>query len=416
MQIITGKIPTAVKTVIYGPEGIGKSTLAAQWPEPLFIDTEGSTAHMDVRRLPRPDSWLELLNEVEWVRTHPDSCKTLVLDTADWAEALCMEHVCAKQQKSGIEEFGYGKGYTYAVEEFGRLLDALTLVKEAGIHVVVTAHALIAKFEQPDELGAYNRWALKLIDTPKCSNAARLKEWADMVLFARYETIVVNVDGKGAAGGKNKAQGGRRVIQTAHHPCWDAKNRFGLPEQIPMDFAPLAPIIDGSAAPHPAGASQLRDPISSDALRNRESLVAAKAAPSLSAAPSPSAGSSYTGRSPAEPATASRPSGGPSQPAAPQPAPPPEPEQAPAPEPAAPDEKSAEWQDVPEPLAKVMREAKVRPNEVKGVIADKGFYPYATPWSVITQNADFVNGWLMHPNVWPKVVEAVMKAREEAPF
>lgn len=359
MQIITGRIPTAVKTVIYGPEGIGKSTLAARWPEPLFIDTEGSTVHMDVRRLPRPDSWLELLNEVEWVRTHPDVCKTLVLDTADWAETLCMEHVCAKQQKSGIEEFGYGKGYTYAVEEFGRLLDALTLVKEAGIHVVVTAHALIAKFEQPDELGAYNRWALKLIDTPKCSNAARLKEWADMVLFARYETIVVNVDDKGAAKGRNKAQGGRRVIQTTHHPCWDAKNRFGLPEQIPMDFAPLAPIITGDVKP-PEHVSETPRP-----------------------AP---------------------------------PAPPPVPAQEHEPEPAAPEENPAEWQDVPEALAKVMREAQVRPNEVKGVIADKGFYPYGTPWSVITQNADFVNGWLMHPNVWPKVVEAVAKAREEAPF
>ncbi len=359
MQIITGRIPTAVKTVIYGPEGIGKSTLAARWPEPLFIDTEGSTVHMDVRRLPRPDSWLELLNEVEWVRTHPDVCKTLVLDTADWAETLCMEHVCAKQQKSGIEEFGYGKGYTYAVEEFGRLLDALTLVKEAGIHVVVTAHALIAKFEQPDELGAYNRWALKLIDTPKCSNAARLKEWADMVLFARYETIVVNVDDKGAAKGRNKAQGGRRVIQTTHHPCWDAKNRFGLPEQIPMDFAPLAPIITGDVKPpeHVPEAPRLAPP-----------------------------------------------------------APPPAPAQEHEPEPAAPEENPAEWQDVPEALAKVMREAQVRPNEVKGVIADKGFYPYSTPWSVITQNADFVNCWLMHPNVWPKVVEAVAKAREEAPF
>ena len=239
MKLTSGKIDTAIKTVIYGPEGIGKSTLAAQFPRPVFIDTEGSTVHMDVRRTPRPQSWTELLEQVHWLADRPAELGTLVLDTADWAEALCAETVCVRAQKSGIEEFGYGKGYTYLAEEFGRLLTALDLAKDRGVNIVITAHAKMRKFEQPDEMGAYDRWEMKLSKT--C--APLIKEWADMVLFACYKTYVVNVDGQGAQKGKNKAMGGERILRTTHNPCWDAKNRFALPEEMPLDYAGIAHLL-----------------------------------------------------------------------------------------------------------------------------------------------------------------------------
>lgn len=81
MEITRGKIPCAKKVVIYGPEGIGKSTFASQFPEPVFIDTEGSTNSMDVARLPKPTSWQMLLDEIQYIKSHPDVCKTLVIDT-----------------------------------------------------------------------------------------------------------------------------------------------------------------------------------------------------------------------------------------------------------------------------------------------------------------------------------------------
>lgn len=239
MKLTSGKIDTAIKTVIYGPEGIGKSTLAAQFPRPVFIDTEGSTVHMDVRRTPRPQSWAELLEQVHWLADRPAELGTLVLDTADWAEALCAETVCARAQKSGIEEFGYGKGYTYLAEEFGRLLTALDLAKDRGVNIVITAHAKMRKFEQPDEMGAYDRWEMKLSKT--C--APLIKEWADMVLFACYKTYVINVDGQGTQKGKNKAMGGERILRTTHNPCWDAKNRFALPEEMPLGYAGIAHLL-----------------------------------------------------------------------------------------------------------------------------------------------------------------------------
>lgn len=59
-----------------------------------------------------------------------------------------------------------------------------------------------------------------------------------MVLFANYKTIVTKIEGK------NKVQGGSRVMYTSHHPCWDAKNRYGLPDEIPMDYEAIRGVIE----------------------------------------------------------------------------------------------------------------------------------------------------------------------------
>jgi hypothetical protein len=197
MNINTGKQNKPIKAVIYGPEGIGKSTFASKFPAPLFIDTEGSTSRMDVARTDTPSSLAMLTSMLEELSRDDHGYKTLVLDTADWAERLCVQAVCAKNGKTGIEDFGYGKGYTYVYEEMARVLNALTTIWEHGMNVVVTAHAAIRKFEQPDEMGAYDRWELKLINSPKCNVCAMVKEWADMVLFANYKTYAVSVDKDG---------------------------------------------------------------------------------------------------------------------------------------------------------------------------------------------------------------------------
>lgn len=236
-SILTGTIPAPVKVVLYGPEGIGKSTFASQFPDPVFIDTEGGTKRLNVARLPAPTSWQMLLDEVAEVARDNVPCGTLVIDTADWAERLCIDAICARFKVKGIEDFGYGKGYTYAKEEFARLLDALGEVLAAGKHVVVTAHAQISRFEQPDAVGSYDRWTMK---TSK-QVAPLLREWCDMLLFANYKTVVEKA-GAGA-NAKNKASGGKRVLYTTHSPCWDAKNRFGLPDEVPFEFASIAACI-----------------------------------------------------------------------------------------------------------------------------------------------------------------------------
>ena len=247
MNITRGIQQKPLKVVIYGPEGIGKSTFASLFPDPLFIDTEGSTTRMNVARTDTPTSLAMLTQLLTEIRDNPPGCKTLIIDTVDWAERLCIQAVLDKNHKAGIEDFGYGKGYSYVYEEMGRILTLLTDIWERGIHIVLTAHAAIRKFEQPDEMGAYDRWELKLINSPKCNSCAMVKEWADMVLFANYKTYAVAADKEGK---KMKARGGERVMYTSHDPCWDAKNRFGLAPELPFDFAQIAHIF-GTAAQAP---------------------------------------------------------------------------------------------------------------------------------------------------------------------
>lgn len=240
MQITRGIKARAQKVVIYGPEGIGKSSFAAQFPDPVFIDTEGSTDNMDVARLDKPSSWTMLINEIAFIKANPTSCKTLIIDTIDWAESLAVESVCAQHGKKGIEDFGWGNGYTYVREEIGRFLNSLSELIDLGINVVLTAHAKIKTFTQPDEMGSYDRYELKLGKKTSSQTAPLVKEWADMVLFCNYETIVMT-DEKSK---KSKAQGGQRVMYTQHHPAWDAKNRHNLPNKLPLDYAGIAHIFN----------------------------------------------------------------------------------------------------------------------------------------------------------------------------
>lgn len=149
---------------------------------------------MDVARMDKPTSYTMLKNQIAWIKANPTCCKTLVLDTIDWAESLIVDDVCAQHGKKGIEDFGWGNGYTYTKEEVGRFLNSLQELIEFGINVVLTAHAQMRKFEQPDEMGAYDRWELKLGKKTSSQTAPLVKEWADMVLFANYKTVVMTTD------------------------------------------------------------------------------------------------------------------------------------------------------------------------------------------------------------------------------
>lgn len=255
MPITRGKIEGPQRVVIYGPEGIGKSTLAAQFPNPVFCDTEGSTEHMDVARTPYPTSWAMLLKIVNSLTKDQQGFQTFVIDTADWAERLCVTSLCAKKDWDSIEAPGYGKGFTILAEEFGVLLDALNELRHK-MHVVITAHANTSKFELPYEIGRYDRYEMKLTKHVR----PLVKEWADDILFCTYETFLIKPDDKDKTQNK-KAQGGRRIIHTNHHPCWDAKNRHELEDTIPLDYAQIArcyppPSVSAPApAPSPASAS-----------------------------------------------------------------------------------------------------------------------------------------------------------------
>ena len=239
LNIVSGKIARPVKTVIYGTEGVGKSTLAAKFPEPLFLDVEGGTSQLDIRRVEVDGTWDDLLSMITEVISDPSICRTIALDTADAAEALLIRHILRKYNQKSIESFGYGKGYTILGEEWGHLMTALDACIDKGINVTLIAHARQRKIELPDQAGAFDHWEMKLSKQV----APILKEWADLLLFCNYKTFVVTTDSN-----SKKAQGGKRVMYTSHNPVYDAKNRYGLPDELDLGFDGIAQIFEGHTA------------------------------------------------------------------------------------------------------------------------------------------------------------------------
>ena len=353
MKITRGKIASAQKVVIYGPEGIGKSTFAAQFPDPLFIDTEGSTKEMDVARMDKPTSWTMLKNQIAYIKANPNVCKTLVIDTIDWAEQLCLSDICAAYGKKGIEDFGYGNGYVYEKEEFGRFLNSLEELIDRGVNVVLTAHAQLRKFSQPDEFGEYDRWELKLGKKTGSQISPLVKEWADMVLFANYKTVAVQADKEG---NKFKAQGGERVMYTEHHPCWDAKNRHGLAALLPFDYKQIAHIF---TAVQPAA------PVDTPAKRAMDKLC--NTAPS---APAVDLTDKLVEDS--EPPKHNIPDG------------------------------------IPQALSDLMRQNGVDEEEIRLAVSQRGYFPFDMP--IANYPPDFISGVLI--GAWAQLYEMIINNRD----
>lgn len=250
--ISRGKLETPVRAVIYGSEGIGKSTLASQLPDPLFIDIEGGTAQLDVARIDTPTSWTMLVEEVEYIRDHPDLCRTLIIDTADRAQALCEAALLQEAGVDSIEKVGggYGKGYTALLEKYRKeLLYRLDEVIVRGINVVLLAHAVMRKQESPED-PPFDRWELNLSK----KLAPEIRAWSDLLLFCNYRVMAVEENGRTKA--KGKAQ---RLMFANHRPTFDAKNRYGLPDEMPLGVDPLRDIFERKAKRQP-----VRDQINTD--------------------------------------------------------------------------------------------------------------------------------------------------------
>ena len=375
-QMTSGKLDMPVRGLLYGPEGIGKTTFAADWlraRKGALIDTESGSGRINVMRYPVPTSWTELLNMVKDAQLNAD-IHALGIDTMDAAERLCADYVLKKNGWNSLEDPGYGGGYKRLWEEFGRLITELNAVIGAGKDVILTAHAAMRKFEQPDQMGSYDRWELKLQNSQKCSVAALVKEWADLVLFANYETLVVtSPDGK-----TKKAAGGKRVVYTTHHPCWDAKNRFGLPDEVKLDFASIAPYLFGE---QPAA-----DP---DPVPQEETKPA----------PAQKKASTSKKKPAAEPAPAA-----PAEPEEPMPMQVLPPDTMPT---------ETDLDGVPDALAKLMIKDKIKAIEIQAWTAKEGYYPPEVRLKVY--DPGYTTQYL--PSVWEtRVVPEILAMREKTPF
>lgn len=227
LPIKKGKQVRAQRICIYGPEGIGKSTLASYAPKPLFLDTEMGTGQLEVDRLD-----VQMLDHISYtineVLNNPGEYQTVVLDTADNLWRLCADSIVAENKGwKDIEAPGYGKGYSMAADRFRLMLGQFDRLINAGVNVVIVSHAKVTTVNPPDN-SEYSKYCIKVSAPNKQAEASRelLKEWCDALFFCNFDTVVDS--------SKGKACKHERAIYTTCAPAWEAKNRYGLPEKMPM--------------------------------------------------------------------------------------------------------------------------------------------------------------------------------------
>lgn len=239
-QVTKGKIKQPILAILYGSDGVGKSTFGAESPSPIFLGTEKGTANLDVARFPTPSSFKMVLQAIEDLTKESHTYQTLVIDSLDWLEPLVWEQVCFDHNAKGIEDLGYGKGYVYANKYWMDLMAMLTKLREQKkMNIILIAHAQVKLAKDPQAQAEYDRYQLKLNEKA----AALWREYVDCVLFANFETLV-----KSDKGGKTKAFGeGDRYIFTERRPGFDAKNRFGLPFQMELSWEEFYTAIQHSS-------------------------------------------------------------------------------------------------------------------------------------------------------------------------
>lgn len=238
-DVISGAQRLPPRLVVYGAEGIGKTTFGASCPSPILLPLEDGAARVACHKFPLLTSYPKFLDAMGALAQEEHEFKTVVIDTLDWLERLLWADCCREHGKESIEDFGYGKGYVVALKQWKEVLAGLDyLWSEKGMTVVLLAHAKVERFNDPESEG-YDRYTLKL---NKHADAL-IREWADAVLFAQKKQRVEKVgDGPTA---KTKARpvgkdGGDRVFRCASGPAAVAKNRFGIAGEIPMTWEALA--------------------------------------------------------------------------------------------------------------------------------------------------------------------------------
>jgi hypothetical protein len=238
LAIHSGRVAGPIVYLLFGVEGIGKSTFGAQSPDPVFLDIERGTNELNVARVDEPEAgwtWTDVLESLRLLETEAHDRKTLVIDTLDELEALLWAHICKRDSKSSIEDYGYGKGFQAALDEWRVFMAAIErLHSRRAMHVGLLAHAMVKTFKNP-EGNDYDRYQPKMHEKA----AGYLKSKSHVVLFANLETFAKKKDENSKS---EKAKGistGERLMFTQRTPAYDAKNRHNLPPQMPLSASAL---------------------------------------------------------------------------------------------------------------------------------------------------------------------------------
>src|SRR5262245_30010425 len=181
-RVLHGRTPKPPRLLIYGTEGIGKSTFCASAPTPVFIQTEDGLDEIQCDKFPLATTFDDVIGALAELRTEQHEYETLVIDSLDWLERMIWDRVCQESGVKSIEKAdgGFAKGYTHALTFWREVVDQLNMLRAGrGMVVLLIAHAKVEKFEDP-ESSPYDRYSPRLHQHA----AALVSEWCDAVLFA----------------------------------------------------------------------------------------------------------------------------------------------------------------------------------------------------------------------------------------
>lgn len=230
-NVTSGVIVKPDLLLLYGPDGVGKTTFAAQAPTPIFLGSENGSDALDVTRFPTLTSADQAITAVKELIECDHPFKTLVIDSVDWLETLVYKLICAEHKVKSIELAGggYGKGYVLGFNWWDEFLDLLGVLREKKkMNIVLLGHAEVVSFNDPNTQSTYERYQLKLHK----KSSGLLREWVDCVFFANFEVFTKKEDKTTRAFGD-----GARVMYTERRPGFDAKNRKSLPFSLPLGWA-----------------------------------------------------------------------------------------------------------------------------------------------------------------------------------
>lgn len=231
------------RVVVHGPHGIGKTTLGASAFRPIFLPVEDGLQGLEVESFPHLKTFEEVTEALDALAAGGHSYGTAVLDSADWLERLTQAEACRRNGWPDIESPGFGKGYLEATAVMKSVLDRLDILRNAGVAVILLAHSEVKQFNDPNS-EPYDRYQIKL----QRGASALIQEWADIIGFANFETTIKKDKGPF---NKERARGigtGRRLLYLTEKPSHVAKNRYGMPDAIPLSWDALVQAMTPAAA------------------------------------------------------------------------------------------------------------------------------------------------------------------------
>lgn len=222
----------APRILLYGPEKAGKTTLANEFPDAVFLQTEEGEGVNELATFGVLRSYGDVMDAISALYNEDHSFRTVVVDSITALQSLIWAEACERGDEKGnkkkrIEDFGYGKGYVYALnvwQEFWEGMNALR--RDRGLTVILIAHSKIERFDDP-ETAAYNRYDIDLHDKAR----DYLKREVDAILLLKPD-VVIKTEESGFNRTRAIGSGGRSVwIHATSRPAYAAGNRFGLPEK-----------------------------------------------------------------------------------------------------------------------------------------------------------------------------------------